>query len=63
MNLMNHLMNRVKRFVLDESALELVEWGVVAGVVAVVGTAIYLAIAGDVASGLGNLSAATNVIP
>jgi Flp pilus assembly pilin Flp len=56
-------MNRVKRFVLDESALELVEWSVVAGVVAVVGTALYLAIAGDVSTGLGNLSAATNVIP
>jgi len=56
-------MNQVKRFVSDESALELVEWGVVAGIVAVVGTAIYMAIAGDVSNGLGNLSAATHVIP
>ena len=57
------LMNQMKRFVSDESALEMIEWAIVAGIVVAVGAAVYISIAGDVVRGLGALSAVTNTIP
>ena len=56
-------MNPMKRFALDESALETIEWAVVVGIVTTVGTAIYIAISSDVARALGDLSGVTSAIP
>ena len=57
------LMNQIKRFVLDESALESVEWAIVGGIVVAVGAAIYVSIAADISRGLTSLSATTGAIP
>ncbi len=56
-------MNQVKRFVLDETALETVEWAIVGGIITAVGVALYATIGGDISRGLGSLSAVTNGIP
>ena len=56
-------MNQIMRFVLDETALETVEWAIVGGIITAVGAALYLTISGDMARGLGSLSAVTNAIP
>ncbi len=57
------LMNPMKRFALDESALETIEWAVVGGIVTTVGTAIWIAISGDIVRALGDLSGVTSAIP
>ena len=57
------LMNPIKRFVLDESALESVEWAIVGGIVVAVGAALYVSIATDISRGLTSLSATTGAIP
>jgi hypothetical protein len=56
-------MNQVMRFLLDESALETVEWAIVGGVVTSVGAALFVAIGGDISRGLGSIQAATSGIP
>jgi hypothetical protein len=56
-------MNQIKRFVLDESALETVEWAIVGGILTAVSVAIYGALGGDIARGIGSLGAVTGVIP
>jgi pilus assembly protein Flp/PilA len=53
----------MKRFVLDESGLETVEWAIVGGIVVAVGALIFVAIGQDVARGLGSLEAITTTIP
>ena len=57
------LINQLKRFTLDESALETIEWAVVAGLIATIGAAVFFALGGDIARGLGAISAVTNAIP
>jgi Flp pilus assembly pilin Flp len=56
-------MNQVKRFLLDETALETVEWAIVGGIITAVGAALYVTIGGDISRGLGSLSTVTNGIP
>jgi hypothetical protein len=56
-------MDQITRFVLDESALESVEWAIVGGIVVAVGAAVYAAIAADISRGLSSLSATTGAIP
>jgi Flp pilus assembly pilin Flp len=56
-------MNQMKRFVLDETALETVEWAIVGGIITAVGVALYATIGGDISRGLGSLSGVTNGIP
>lgn len=56
-------MNRIKQFVLDESALESIEWAIVGGIVVAVGAAVYVTIAVDISRGLTSLSATTGAIP
>jgi hypothetical protein len=56
-------MNQIKRFVLDESALETLEWAIVGGILTAVSVAIYAALGGDIARGIGSLGAVTGAIP
>jgi pilus assembly protein Flp/PilA len=53
------MLNQIKKFMLDESGLETVEWAIVGGIVVAVGAAIFVGIGGDVGSALNKLSAIT----
>ena len=53
----------IRRFMLDESGLESVEWAVVGGLVVAVGASVFALIGADVLVGITNLSDATGMIP
>lgn len=53
----------LKKFMLDESGLETVEWAIVGGVIVAVGAALFLTIGADVLRGMTSLDAATSGIP
>ena len=57
------MLNSVRRFILDESGLETVEWAIVGGIVVAVGAGIFLTIGQDVFRGLTSLDAETSNIP
>ena len=57
------MLNSIKRFVLDESGLETVEWAIVGGVVVAVGAALFITIGADVLRGITALDAVTGGIP
>ena len=57
------MLNQIKKFMLDDSGLETVEWAIVGGVIVAGAAVIFLAIGTDVGRGLGNLSAETLQIP
>jgi pilus assembly protein Flp/PilA len=57
------MLNQIKRFMLDESGLETVEWAIVGGVVVAVGAALFLAIGTDVSEGIQGLLNSTAAIP
>ena len=57
------MLNQIKRFMLDESGLETVEWAIVGGVIAVVGVGLFITIGQDVSNGMTSLSAETALIP
>ena len=57
------MLNQIKKFMLDDSGLETVEWAIVGGVIVAGAAVIFLAIGTDVGRGLGNLSAETAQIP
>ena len=57
------LINQLKRFASDESALETIEWAVVAGLLTTIGAAVFFALGGDIARGVGAIGAVTNAIP
>ena len=57
------MLSRIKRFMLDESGLETVEWAIVGGIIVAVGAAIFITIGGDVLRGLTSLDVATSAIP
>jgi len=57
------MLNQIKKFVLDDSGLETVEWAIVGGVVVATAAAIFLSIGTDVGRGLGSLSTETTQIP
>ena len=57
------MLNQIKKFMLDDSGLETVEWAIVGGVIVAGAAVIFLAIGTDVGRGLGNLSIETGQIP
>jgi Flp pilus assembly pilin Flp len=57
------MLNQIKKFMLDESGLETVEWAIVGGVVVAVGAALFLLIGTDVNRGITALQGATANIP
>jgi len=57
------MLNQIKRFVLDESGLETVEWAIVGGVIAATTAALFFAIGMDALRGLTPLGAETSKIP
>jgi len=56
------MLNQIKKFVLDESGLETVEWAIVGGVIVAVGAALFISIGGDVLVGITALDNATSQI-
>ena len=57
------MLNQIKKFMLDESGLETVEWAIVGGVIVAVGAALFIAIGTDVKNGITALETATAQIP
>ena len=57
------MLSTMKRFILDESGLETVEWAIVGGIVVAVGALIFVTIGQDVSRGLGSLQTVTGDIP
>jgi hypothetical protein len=57
------MINQIKKFLLDDSGLETVEWAIVGGVIVASAAVIFLAIGTDVVRGLGTLSGGTTQIP
>ncbi len=57
------MISAIRKFVLDESGLETVEWAIVGGVVVAIGAAVFITIGTDAQRGLNSLSSATNQIP
>lgn len=57
------LLNPIKKFVLDESGLETVEWAIVGGLIVAGAAALFLLIGVDVVNGLTFLGATTSQIP
>jgi len=57
------MLNQIKKFMLDESGLETVEWAIVGGVIVAVGAVLFLAIGTDVKNGIKSLELATDQIP
>ena len=53
------MLDAVKRFLSADDGLEVVEWAIVGGLIAVVGAAIFAQIGGDSATALGNLRTQT----
>ncbi len=57
------MLNQIRKFMLDESGLETVEWAIVGGVIVAVGAALFLTIGADVLRGMTALDLATSAIP
>jgi len=57
------MLKSIKRFALDESGLETVEWAIVGGVITAVIVVLFIAIGQDASNGLTALSAETSMIP
>jgi len=57
------MLNQIKKFMLDESGLETVEWAIVGGVIVAVGAALFITIGGDVLRGITALDTSTSAIP
>jgi Flp pilus assembly pilin Flp len=57
------MLKQIKRFTLDESGLETIEWAMVGGVLTVVGVALFFAIGRNAFNGITSLSIETGMIP
>ena len=57
------LLNPIKKFVLDESGLETVEWAIVGGIIVAGAAALLVLIGADVVRGIAALGATTSQIP
>jgi len=57
------MLNQMKKFMLDESGLETVEWAIVGGVIVAGAAALFVAIGGDVLRGITSLGGETAQIP
>lgn len=53
----------IKRFILDASGLETVEWSIVGGIVVAGAAGLFITIGADVLRGAANLDAQTSFIP
>ena len=53
------MLNQIKKFMVDESGLETVEWAIVGGLIVAVGAAFFVTIGGHVVTGLTSLSGET----
>jgi Flp pilus assembly pilin Flp len=54
------MLNQIKKFMLDESGLETVEWAIVGGVIVAVGAAVFALIGSDVSQILDILNTETS---
>ena len=57
------MLSCIRKFMLDESGLETVEWAIVGGVIVAVGAALFVTIGQDVLRGMTSLDAQTSNIP
>jgi hypothetical protein len=57
------MLNQIKRFMLDESGLETVDWAIVGGVITTVGVVLFFAIGLDANRGLTSFGSETSLIP
>jgi Flp pilus assembly pilin Flp len=57
------MLNQIKKFMLDDSGLETVEWAIVGGIIVAGAAALFVTIGGDVLRGVTNLSTETANIP
>jgi Flp pilus assembly pilin Flp len=57
------MLSSIKKFMLDESGLETVEWAIVGGVIVAVGAALFVTIGVDVQRGMTSLDTQTSAIP
>ncbi len=57
------MLNQIKKFMLDESGLETVEWAIVGGIIVAGSAVLFVTIGGDVLRGITSLSAQTAQIP
>ncbi len=53
------MLNQIKKFMVDESGLETVEWAIVGGLIVAVGAGFFVAIGDHISTGLSNLAAET----
>ncbi len=57
------MLNQIKKFMLDESGLEAVEWAIVGGVIVAGAVACFVLISGDMSRGITTLDLVTSNIP
>ncbi len=57
------MLNQIKKFMLDESGLETVEWAIVGGIIVAGSAALFVLIGADVLRGVTSLSVQTAQIP
>lgn len=57
------MLNQIKKFMLDESGLETVEWAIVGGIIVAGSAALFVAIGIDVLRGINSLDTQTSLIP
>ncbi len=57
------MLNQIKKFMLDESGLETVEWAIVGGIIVAGAAALFVLIGGDVFNGISALEGETSKIP
>jgi pilus assembly protein Flp/PilA len=57
------MLNQIKKFMLDDSGLETVEWAIVGGVIVAVGAAFFITIGDSVLRGVTALDTAAAEIP
>ena len=50
------MLNQIKKFMVDESGLETVEWAIVGGLIVAVGAGFFVAIGDHISVGLSNLA-------
>ena len=57
------MLNQIKKFMLDDSGLETVEWAIVGGIIVAVAAGFFITIGFDVLRGVTALDLATSAIP
>ena len=57
------MLNQIKKFMLDDSGLETVEWAIVGGIIVAGAAALFVTIGADVSRGITALQVNTSKIP